>query len=181
MIGKMCRVLYNAVRFLGKESYANLLGVSASTVVLKSKKASLKVGRKFRTRRNVEINVRGKANVVIEDNVFMNSGCIITARDSVTRGENTIFGPNVMIFDNDHAVKDGKIMDNEFVSDKIVIGKNVWIGAGAIILKGACIEDGCIIAAGSVVKGRVEKGNIFVQKRQASLIPITSGENKDEN
>ena len=181
MIVKVCRVLYNAVRFLGKESYSNLLFVSASTVVLKSKKASLMVGKRFRTRRGVEINVRGNATVVIEDNVFMNSGCIITARNSVTIGENTIFGPNVMIFDNDHAVKGGKIMDNEFVSDKIVIGKNVWIGAGSMILKGACVEDGCIIAAGSVVKGRVEKGNVFVQKRHATLIPITSGDNENEN
>ena len=63
----------------------------------------------------------------------------------------------------------------------IRIGKNVWIGAGSMILKGACIEDGCIIAAGSVVKGRVEKGNVFVQKRQATLIPITSGDNENEN
>lgn len=55
------------------------------------------------------------------------------------------------------------------------------VGTGAIILKGAVIDDDCIIAAGSVVKGRVEKGNVFVQKRHASLIPISSGDGKDEN
>ena len=173
MVSKIWRVVFNAVRFIGNNSMRNLLCVDTSAKIEKTKGATLKIEKNFRTRRNVEINVRDKAEVVIGNNVFFNSGCIVTARRSVKIGDNTIFGPNVMVFDNDHAVADGKICDNKFVCDDIVIGNNVWVGAGSIILKGTEIQDNCIIAAGSVVKGKVESGKIYVQKRHKSLIEIT--------
>ena len=87
-------------------------------------------------------------------------------------GDNTIFGPNVVIYDNDHIIRDGKIIDNEFETEPVIIGANVWIGAGAIILKGAVIEDNCVIAAGSVVTRKVESNNIMIQKRVTKFHPI---------
>lgn len=90
-------------------------------------------------------------------------------------GDNTIFGPNVVVYDNDHIIRDGRILDNEFETEPVIIGANVWIGAGAIILKGAVIEDNCVIAAGCVVKGKVESNNIMIQKRDTELRPIRGG------
>lgn len=52
------------------------------------------------------------------------------------------------------------------------IGKNVWIGAGCIILKGTTIGDNCVIAAGSIVTGNVESNNIYVQKKETTILPI---------
>lgn len=44
---------------------------------------------------------------------------------------------------------------NDFASEEIYIGDDVWLGANSIVLKGAYIEEGCIVSAGSVVyKGR---------------------------
>ena len=174
MLSKICRVICNAVRLIGKPCYVRLLCMSADTRVEVSRKGRLTVGRGFRTRRNVEILVRGKANIEIGDKVFFNSGCILTARERISVGEGTILGPNVMVFDNDHAIKDGRVCDNEFVTAPVSIGKNVWIGAGAMILKGAVLEDNCVVAAGSVVKGHVKSGTIFVQKRPSSVIEINS-------
>lgn len=77
-----------------------------------------------------------------------------------------------MIYDNDHAVKNGKVSDNQYITSEVKIGSNVWIGAGTVILKGTTIEDNCIIGAGSVVKGTVEKGSIFVQKRNEQIISL---------
>ena len=172
MIKKLFTVLYNGVRFIGCRCYKRILSVSASTKMEVSKSARVKIGKGFRTRKGVEINVRSGAVLNIGKNVFMNSGCIITAREQVEIGSNTIFGPNVMIFDNDHAIKDGVVCHNEFETKPVTIGENVWIGAGAIILKGATIGNNAIIAAGSVVKGHVENGTIFVQKRESTMIPV---------
>lgn len=172
MLEKIFKVIINSLRFIGYPSYKNLMAVSLSTHIKKSSEAQIYIGKKFRTRNHVEINARGDAKLKIGDNVFINSGCIITARESITIGDNTILGPYVMIYDNDHAVENGKVADNQFVTSEVKIGSNVWIGAGTVILKGTVIEDNCIIGAGSIVKGIVEKESIFVQKRKKQIVSL---------
>lgn len=175
MANKIIRLIYNGIRFIGNSAYSNLLAVESSTRIGKSTGAILKIGKKFRARHNVELNVRDKAIIEIGNDVFLNSGCIITAREKVVIGDNTIFGPNVVVYDNDHIIRDGRVLDNEFETGPVIIGANVWIGAGAIILKGSVIEDNCVIAAGSVVKGKVESDNIMIQKRDTEFRPIRGG------
>ena len=176
MLSKFFRVIYNAVRLIGKPCYSRLLCIGRTTRVEISRKGRFAVGHNFRTRHNVEILVRDAAALEIGDNVFFNSGCILTAREKISVGEGTIFGPGVMVFDNDHAMRDGRVLDNEFVTAPVTIGKNVWVGAGALILKGAVLEDNCVVAAGSVVKGRVRSGTVFVQKRKGEEIPMEGAE-----
>ena len=176
MLEKIYRVIINGIRFIGFSSYRNLFAVSISTNFKKAPNAQVHIGKKFRTRNNVELNVREEARLEIGDNVFINSGCIITVRESVTIGDNTILGPYVMIYDNDHAVVDGKVSDNHYVTSEVKIGANVWIGAGTVILKGTVIEDDCVIAAGSVVKGIIKKGSIIVQKRNTQVITLRKTE-----
>ena len=172
MDNKLARVIFNGIRFIGNPQYLHLLGVDTTAVIKTQKKAALKIGKNFRCRRNVELNVRNNGELIIGDNVFLNSSCIITAREKVKIGNNTIFGPNVIIYDNDHLVKNGVVSDNEFETAPVEIGNNVWIGANTVILKGTKIEDGCIIAAGSIVKGNISGGNVVIQKRETSLKPI---------
>lgn len=175
MANKIIRLIYNGIRFIGNSAYSNLLAVEPSTRISKSAGSILKIGKRFRARHNVEINVRDNAIIEIGNDVFLNSGCIITARENVVIGDNTIFGPNVVVYDNDHMICEGRIVDNKFVTEPVVIGSNVWIGAGAIILKGSSIGDNCVIAAGSVVKGKVESNNMLIQKRGSELHPILGG------
>lgn len=172
MINKIFRVIYNSIRFIGNPSVGNLIGVETSTRIRKAKNGKLIIGKKFRTRHNVEINVREQAEMKIGNNVFINSACLITARKRIVIGDHTIFGPNVMIFDHDHRVENGVVCENKFDVEEVCIGSNVWIGAGTIILKGSKIEDNCIIAAGSIVKGKVERGNVMVQKRETVMTLI---------
>lgn len=169
MDNKVIRILINGVRFLGTPFYKRVLAVDTTTIIRKSPKASINVGYGFRSRRNVEINARDLGNISIGNNVFLNSSCVITARNRIEIGDNTIFGPGVVVYDNDHDIKNGIVLDNKFKTDPVYIGKNVWIGAHSIILKGSVIEDGCIIAAGSVVKGKVPKGMILIQKRENTM------------
>lgn len=176
MANKIVRLIYNGIRFVGNPAYSKLLAVEPSTRISKSAGSILKIGRRFRTRHNVEINIRDNAVIEIGKDVFFNSGCIITARESIVIGNNTIFGPNVVVYDNDHMICDGRVIDNKFITEPIVIGSNVWIGAGAIILKGSSIGDNCVIAAGSIVKGRVENNSILIQKRDTEFYPILGGD-----
>ncbi len=169
MVKKILRLLYNCVRFLGKTNYRNLLAVEVGTRVIISKKATLHIGKGFRARRNVEINARS-GELSIGDHAFFNSGCIVTARERVTIGEGTIFGPNVVVYDHDHKIENGKVLDNAFVCAPVIIGNNVWIGAGTIILKGSTIGDNCVIAAGSVVTGTIPENTIMVQKREKTIL-----------
>lgn len=172
MANKILRVIYNGLRFIGNPAYKNLLAVEPSTRISKSKNAILKIGKKFRSRYNVEIHARDCGVIEIGDGVFFNSGCIVTAREKITIGDNTILGPNVLIYDHDHQIKDGIVQDNQFDSSAVLIGKNVWIGAGTIILKGAKIGDYSVIAAGSIVKGVVAEKSVLVQKRNKTILPI---------
>lgn len=175
MIRKFFSLFYNGVRFVGRKNYFKIISVQPSTKIFVSKNGTLNIGEKFRTRFNVELNVRDEAVLEIGNNVFFNSGCIVTAREKVSIGNNTIFGPNVVIYDNDHRILDGRVLDNEFITKPVKIGNNVWVGAGAIILKGTVIEDNCIIAAGSIVRGIVKQNSVLVQKKYTDLLPIEKG------
>ena len=168
MVRKVFRLLYNSIRFVGKSCYIGLLAVEVTSRIEKSRDADLRIGKRFRTRRNVEINARA-GKLMIGNDVFLNSGCIVTAREELSIGDGTIFGPNVVVFDHDHKMENGQVMDDQYVCAPIRIGKNVWIGAGTIILMGSEIEDNCVVAAGSIVKGNIPAGSVFMQKREGCL------------
>lgn len=165
MLKKVLRIIINAFRFIGKPCYVHLLCVNASTTVSVSKKGTIYVGRRFRTRKNVEINVRDNAEIHIGDDVFFNTGCIIVAREHIRIGDGTIFGPYVQIIDHDHIFSRGEVLDNSFLSSSITIGNHCWIGAGTIILKGTVLGDYCIVGAGSILKGKYSDNSVIIQKR----------------
>lgn len=113
---------------------------------------------------NVNIRVRENANFEVGRGVCFNSGCIITCRKHIKIGDRCSFGPNVMIFDNDHDIYSENYIDT-YVCDDIIIGKNVWVGANVVILKGVKIGDNAVIAAGSVVRHDVPNDVMFYNER----------------
>ena len=69
-------------------------------------------------------------------------------------------------------VPEGEQPWNEIKTSPVVIGKNVWIGANTTILAGTHIGDNCVIAAGSVIKGDIEKSKLVIQKRSTEIRTI---------
>lgn len=57
----------------------------------------------------------------------------------------------------------------------ITIGNNVWITSNCTILPGTIIEENIILSAGSVAKGRLEKGEIYCGGNPARKVRRTRG------
>lgn len=93
------------------------------------------------------------------------SGTVICAMKSVTIGDRTMFGADVMVFDTDfhpadHLDRRYAKVDPERDVAPVTIGRNVFIGTRAIICKGVTIGDNAVIGAGSVVARDVPANEI---------------------
>ena len=66
-------------------------------------------------------------------------------------GDNTMFGPNVVIATAGHPILPELREQRYQYNFSVHIGKNCWIGAGAVIVPGVTIGDNTVIGAGSVV------------------------------
>jgi acetyltransferase-like isoleucine patch superfamily enzyme len=91
--------------------------------------------------------------LIIGNNVGIAPNCFIQVRGKVQIGNNVIFGPNVMIFSENHNFSDLNIPINLQGETRkgVKINDGVWIGARAVILDGVSVGENSIIAAGSVV------------------------------
>lgn len=99
----------------------------------------------------------------VQSGVFFNSGCRINVHEQVDIGADCMFGPNVALFDSDHAYseKNIKFRDQGYVKAKVVIGENCWIGANTVITKGVSIESDVIVGANSVVTKPLTTRSIY--------------------
>ena len=92
------------------------------------------------------------------------NGAIIHSRNSVTIGDNCMFGPGVIILDNDShntSIDPVQRRIGNITDTPVVIGNNVWVGMRSIILKGVHIGDNSIIASGSVVTKSVPNNQLY--------------------
>lgn len=111
------------------------------------------------------LGTTNSGKIILGDSVYLGRDCKFVSQELIEVGENTIFGPNVIIYDHDHKIEDGKILHTEFNSAPVIIGKDCWIGAGAIILKGTQIGDGTVIGAGTVVKGVIPAKSVVYNQQ----------------
>lgn len=107
----------------------------------------------------------GAGDVVIGDNGYINSGCVIYSGHGVTIGHDVLIAANCTIAATNHAFDDANspIRTQGFQPSRggVTIGNDVWIGANCLVLDGAHVQDGCVIAAGSVVRGTLAAGMVY--------------------
>ena len=96
------------------------------------------------------IDVADGACLVIEDGVYMNEACRVTVVDSVHIGADTLFGPNVQVYDHDHRFDWGGVR-SELSSEPSRIGMNCWLCANVVITRGCSVADCSLVSANSVV------------------------------
>jgi acetyltransferase-like isoleucine patch superfamily enzyme len=86
---------------------------------------------------------------------YFNYGADILCNCRVAIGDRCMFGPEVMIFDDDSHEIIGGVR-----KAPIIIGNDVWVGARSMILKGVTIGSGAVIGAGTVVTKDVPPSTI---------------------
>ena len=115
------------------------------------------------------------ARLEIGSYVGMSAACICAA-NSITIGEHTIIGADVLISDTDfHRPLPGWRWSNDAVgaSKPVHIGKGCFIGARAIILKGVTLGDGAVVAAGALVTRDVPTNHLAIGN-PAMIKPLDS-------
>ena len=84
-------------------------------------------------------------------NFYANFDCIFLDVNTITIGDNVMFGPRVGLYTAGHPIdKDIRIAGLEY-GLPITIGNNVWIGGNVVVMPGVHIGDNTIIGSGSVV------------------------------
>jgi acetyltransferase-like isoleucine patch superfamily enzyme len=114
---------------------------------------SIRIGKRFVIRGRVapcEISADPGAQLLIGDRVFLNQGVVISAKESIEIGDDTLIGDFSAIYDSNYHQIDPSHPDKP---RPVTIGKNVWLGNGVVVLPGSHIGDHTVVAARSVVKG----------------------------
>lgn len=137
--------------------------------VLSEKLEKVVIGNAVNFRNYIHLLVEKNARLTIEDGVFMNNFCSVNCLDSISIGENTLFGENVKLYDHNHsytATPEFKISKSEFSTAPIKIGKNCWLGSNVTVLKGVSIGDNCIIGAGCTIFKDVPSNTKVINQQQ---------------
>lgn len=96
------------------------------------------------------------SGIHIGANVSINRNCTFHCAESITVGDDCLFGSYILVTDNNHGMNASSPLpykDQPLLSKPVSIGKGCWVGERVSILAGAQIGDQCIIAAGSIVTG----------------------------
>jgi acetyltransferase-like isoleucine patch superfamily enzyme len=105
------------------------------------------------------------AELIIGHRVSLNYRGVISVRDSVRIGDDTLLAGEVAIFDNtNHPVAPAQRLARQAPSaaeiGPVVIGRNVWIGLRCTIMRGVTIGDNAVVAAGSIVTKSVPPNTV---------------------
>jgi len=110
--------------------------------------------------------VGGIGDLIIKNNSYINSGCVIYTGNGIQIGQNVLIAANCTLAATNHEYrnKNIEISKQGFMPSKggIIIEDDVWIGANTVILDGAIIRKGCVIGANSLVNTELPPYSINV-------------------
>ncbi len=118
-------------------------------------------------------------NITIEDDVYINFGCVILDCAEVTIGAHSLLGPNIGIYPVNHALDALERINGACIGKPVHIGKNVWLGGDVKILAGVTIGDNTIIGTGSVVTKDIPSDVIAVGNPCKVIRKITEADKTD--
>lgn len=93
-------------------------------------------------------------NIVIGNDVFINSGCHFQDHAGIAIGDGALIGHNVVLATVNHALEPARKRENEYAP--IIVGDHAWIGSNSTVLPGVTIGEWAVVAAGAVVTRDVE-------------------------
>ena len=93
-------------------------------------------------------------------NVYANFGLTLVDDTEISVGDNTMFGPNVVLATAQHPLNAALREQAYQYNAPVRIGKNCWLGAGVIVLPGVTIGDNAVIGAGAVVSRDIPENSV---------------------
>ena len=147
----------------GKPLY---LGKGARVVL--GEGASLTVGSGVYLSPGCVVQVGDGASLELGDGVCMNDGCRVTVVESTRIGADTLFGPNVQIYDHDHEFDEGVRL--ELRCAPVLIGRRCWLCANTVVTRGCSIADRSLVSANSVVTRDLAEADALYAGAPARLI-----------
>lgn len=115
----------------------------------------LKIGKNFRFRKGLIINITKDGYLQIGDNCFFNNYCSINCHKKIVIGNDNIFGENVKIYDHNHIFNNKSLdMKKEFRCNEVYIGNKNWFGSNTIVLSKANIQNENVISAGMTINDK---------------------------
>lgn len=161
-----------------KIKYRNNIETALRQSIEPSVRISIRNGSKIimPTRNNsVTIKARGSLSatdggiITIGDTVFFNDNCMVCCKERIEIGDRCIFGPNVVIYDHNHAFnKENGILEH-YNTAPVIIERGTWVGANVTILKGARIGKQCVIGAGAVITEDIPDYSIVTTERKLKI------------
>lgn len=119
-------------------------------------------GSHFKVRGNFKLYIEPTGHISFGNECFVNNYFSATSLQSISIGNNCLFGEGVKIYDHNHNYKDKDklIGDQGFTSKEVVIGNNCWIGSNVTILAGVMIGDNCVIGANCLIYKDIPSNSI---------------------
>ena len=104
----------------------------------------------------------GGHHVHFGKNIYSNTNLTLVDDTHIYVGDNTMFGPNVVIATAGHPLLP-ELRDKFYQYNAPVrIGHSCWLGAGVIVVPGVTIGDNCVIGAGSIVTKDIPSNTVAV-------------------
>lgn len=118
-------------------------------------------------------------NITIENDVYINFGCIILDCAQIFIGANSLLGSNIGIYAANHATNAEERINGGCYGKPVSIGKRVWLGGDVKIVGGVSIGDDTIIGAGSIVTKDIPSGVIAAGNPCRVIRKITENDKTD--
>lgn len=107
----------------------------------------------------------GTGDVIIGEQTFINSGCVLYIGNGISIGNNVSIAANCVLAPTNHEFSSATVLHQRqgFRPSKggIRLEDDVWVGAGTVILDGAMIGRGAVVGAQSLVRSVCEPFGIY--------------------
>ncbi|MGE0480191.1 MAG: sugar O-acetyltransferase [Phycisphaerae bacterium] len=97
-------------------------------------------------------------NIELDDQVYLNFGCVVLDCAAVRLGRGVLVGPYVQFYAGTHPIDARERAKGPERAAPITVGEQCWIGGGAIVCPGVTIGARTTIGAGSVVVRDIPAG-----------------------
>lgn len=168
MLQSLIKLIILKVKYRENIKISPTKRISLLSIFRITKKGKITFKRGLGVKKGTQIAVNG-GNIYIGRGVNFNYNCMCVSYKSIKIGDNCSFGPNVCIYDHDHAFNSNGKIKGHFKSSEIIIENNVWVGANSVILRGSYIGENSVVGAGSIIKGNIPKNSLVTQKRDNNI------------